>query len=122
MKDIKFSSFCFLLAFLFLSAAGFVFAEALPESRLDYLETSAPYYPDIARRNGWQGMVILKALIDEGGRCSGVFVEKTSGYDILDRSAVRAVQKWKFSPAHFGTTAYTSMTHIPIQFVLTDQR
>ncbi len=98
------------------------YSESIFEPKLDYLETSAPKYPEVARRNGWQGTVVLKALIEENGQCSKLRVEKSSGHKILDYSAMNAVKNWKFIPARLGPSTYASVALIPIHFTLKDTR
>lgn len=49
-------------------------------------------YPAIARRKGWQGTVTLRLLIEPDGRISRLQVDRTSGYPVLDRAAVKSLQ------------------------------
>ena len=88
--------------------------------KLDYLKTSAPVYPMLARKHGWQGTVVLKVLVKGDGSCAQVRVEQSSGHAALDESAVEAVKKWKFSPARLGNSSYTSLAQVPIRFVLAE--
>ena len=90
------------------------------ESKLDYLSLSPPEYPKLARAKGWEGTVLLKVLVDENGRPSGVWIEKSSGYPLLDFSAQKAVQKWKFYPAQHEHIPYACLTFVPVQFVLSE--
>ncbi len=62
----------------------------------------APPYPPRAERAGWQGLVVLRLRVDEGGRVVGATVETSSGHDVLDRAALEAVRTWRFRP---GTRA-----------------
>ncbi|ADO44647.1 TonB family protein [Hydrogenobacter thermophilus TK-6] len=50
-------------------------------------------YPLIARKMGWEGRVVVCFLLRSDGRVENVHVEKSSGYEILDKSAVSTVQK-----------------------------
>ena len=92
------------------------------EIKLDYLQVSAPFYPAVARVRGWEGTVILKALVEKDGTCSQVAVEKSSGYNVLDEAAVKAVKEWEFSPARFGNSPYATLTKIPVRFILADRK
>ena len=96
-------------------------SQLLPEAKIDYHAISIPVYPEIARKQGWEGTVILKVLVEEDGSCKHVAVEKSSGYDALDHSAVRAVKEWKFTPARLGSTSYAALTRIPIRFALAEK-
>ena len=49
-------------------------------------------YPSIARLNGQEGKVILKAVIRSDGQLADVFVQKSSGYSALDAAAIEAVK------------------------------
>ncbi len=51
------------------------------------------FYPLLARRNGWEGKVILALDINLGGRIQNVQVKAGSGHAILDRSALDAVSR-----------------------------
>ena len=44
-------------------------------------------YPAIARRKGWQGVVKLELHIEADGSITGLQVDETSGYSILDKAA-----------------------------------
>lgn len=50
-------------------------------------------YPPFARYRGWQGEVLLGFAIDLDGRLSHIRVARSSGYDILDKSALDSLQK-----------------------------
>ena len=47
-------------------------------------------YPSIARLNGQEGKVILKAVIRSDGQLADVVVQKSSGYSALDAAAIEA--------------------------------
>ena len=49
-------------------------------------------YPSIARLNGQEGKVILKAVIRSDGQLAEVFVQRSSGYSALDEAAIEAVK------------------------------
>jgi len=81
----------------------------------------SPIYPQVARQNGWEGLVQLKVLVETDGLPSQILIEKNSGYDILDESAVRAVRQWHFIPAQKGAMKFSSWVTIPIRFRLIDE-
>ena len=62
------------------------------------LSGAAPVYTELARRSRVTGTVIVEAIIDEQGNVTNVRVLKGLPMG-LDRSAVEAVQTWKFKPA-----------------------
>ncbi|HET7636018.1 MAG TPA: energy transducer TonB [Burkholderiales bacterium] len=84
----------------------------------DYLRNPAPAYPVLARRLGHAGKVLLRVLVDGGGRPQKVEIKKSSGYQRLDQSALDAVRKWRFVPAREADHAVASWVTIPIIFKL----
>ncbi len=83
-----------------------------------YAENPRPLYPREARRKGYQGEVLLKVQVLSNGTVGEVEVKRSSGYELLDHSAITAVKAWKFSPARKGETPITAWVHIPIAFQL----
>ncbi len=56
-----------------------------------------PSYPDIARRWGHEGTVLMEITISENGAVSDAVIIESSGYAELDKAALKAVlKKWKF--------------------------
>jgi protein TonB len=49
-------------------------------------------YPWLARKRGWQGMVTLSLKIHDNGDLTHWRISKTSGYSLLDRSALKAAR------------------------------
>jgi protein TonB len=47
-------------------------------------------------------------------------VDRSSGHDMLDESAIEAVKKWRFIPAKRGETPVASSVIVPIIFTLRD--
>lgn len=52
-------------------------------------------YPLRARKRGWQGEVTVAFYIKEGGLLNNIRLTKSSGYSVLDRSALSAIGKLK---------------------------
>lgn len=50
-------------------------------------------YPLIARRRGWEGVVRLSVTVQPDGELAAIRIVRSSGYDVLDRSAVAALQR-----------------------------
>jgi protein TonB len=50
-------------------------------------------YPWLARKRGWQGSVTLSLRVDENGELSDWAVSRTSGYAVLDRSALDCARR-----------------------------
>jgi protein TonB len=49
-------------------------------------------YPSTARLNGWEGRVVLRAVIRADGHLAHVTVQRSSGYDALDRAAMETIR------------------------------
>lgn len=50
-------------------------------------------YPVIAQRRGWEGQVVLRFMVAPEGRLEQIQIAKTSGYDVLDQAARRALER-----------------------------
>ena len=81
-------------------------------------EMHRPVYPESARREGREGSVLLRVLIDDQGRSKQVEVNHSSGSDALDRAAAEAIKRWRFHPARHGQNPVESWVRIPIEFRL----
>lgn len=91
---------------------------ALQESTPAYFQNPAPLYPLLAKEQGWEGVVVLKVLVQADGRVGRVYVLRSSGYKILDESALKAVNEWRFLAARLGSLSFSSWVKIPIRFLL----
>jgi len=101
------------------TGAGFAHGDShLTQAR--YRETPKPLYPERARKEGQQGQVLLRVLVDQEGRTKLVEVSRSSGSETLDQAAIEAIRLWRFSPARYGDKPVESWVRIPIDFRLTD--
>jgi len=64
-------------------------------SRIHYEIKNHFRYPMLARRNGWQGKVILGLSVNSQGSIKNAHIKVSSGYRILDNSALKALIKVK---------------------------
>ncbi len=85
-----------------------------------YAYSPKPEYPDGARREGKEGRVLLRVLVDAEGRSKSIQVTGSSGNEALDQSAAEAIKRWRFSPARYGDEPVASWVRIPIDFRLTE--
>lgn len=91
----------------------------LQGAQLRYAVAPPPAYPRDAMREGAQGTVMLRVLVDVDGRPIQVAVERSSGHRSLDREAVRQVQqRWRFEPALRDGRAVQAWGLVPIGFTL----
>jgi protein TonB len=84
----------------------------------NYGTNPKPKYPSIATSRGWEGTVYLLVEVSVEGLSEKVTVQRSSGYESLDDSAIEAVEKWKFIPAKRGDIAVSSSVVVPINFIL----
>lgn len=89
-----------------------------PTSPAAYLSNPAPGYPDAARRQRQQGTVLLRVLVSAEGRAVEVQLAQSSGVSSLDEAALRAVRRWRFTPARQRGQAITAWVRVPIRFSL----
>jgi periplasmic protein TonB len=88
--------------------------------QVSYAYAPKPEYPAPARREGKEGRVLLRVLVDEQGKSKSVEIDNSSGSEALDRAAAEAIKRWRFSPARYGNKSVESWVKIPIDFRLTD--
>jgi len=89
-------------------------------SQARYRDTPRPDYPESARREGREGRVLLRVLVDDQGRSKQVEINSSSGSDALDRAAAEAIRRWRFHPAFHGDKPVESWLRIPIEFRLAE--
>lgn len=90
-------------------------------SRASYAHNPKPEYPERARREGWEGTVLLRVLVDQQGKPKRIEVSRGSGFDTLDRAAMETVKNWRFHPARYGEEQMESWVKVPIIFRLADR-
>ena len=93
----------------------------ISKSKVGLGRTIPPVYPRIARESGWEGTVVVRVAVQPDGHPERIEVRKSSGHTVLDKAAVEAVKKWKFSPAKDGNIPIRSVVEIPINFDLRKQ-
>ncbi|MGH7197568.1 MAG: TonB family protein [Candidatus Omnitrophota bacterium] len=94
---------------------------AQTEAKPNYLKNPPPLYPEAARRLGQEGLVVLEVRVSRSGLPDTVEVKQSSGYRLLDETAVKSVRRWKFHPARIGTLPIESVVEVPIRFQLKEE-
>lgn len=84
----------------------------------NYKVNPKPDYPMIARRRGYEGEVLVKVWVLKNGKVGDTELEKPSGYNILDDSALDAVKEWEFIPGTVNGKTISSWVTVPITFRL----
>ena len=98
---------------------GPVVTGPLPSATLEYVRATSPRYPVNELRNGVQGTVMLRVLVDVDGTPLSVTVESSSGNRNLDKAALQHVLKtWRFKPAMQNGQAVQAYGLVPIAFSL----
>jgi len=87
-----------------------------------YRKNPRAAYPRLARRRGYQGVVILEALVGRDGTPRKVRVFRSSGYRSLDNAAAAAVKKWSFTPGSENGNPIDMWVKIPVRFQLVNSR
>jgi protein TonB len=77
-----------------------------------------PIYPNMSKRLGEQGTVVLRVLVKADGNAGEVEVKSSSSYPRLDQAAIDAVKTWRFNPAKIDGKAIDEWYQVPIPFKL----
>lgn len=85
-----------------------------------YLNNPAPPYPKRARKRKQQGVVLLLVSVNGEGRVERLRIEKSSGYEALDESALLTVRNWRFIAARRLNEAVAAEVLVPIRFQLNE--
>lgn len=75
-------------------------------------------YPAKARRFNWQGTVVMILLVDKSGKVTEAVLEKSSGYDLLDKSALEYGSKILFHPYEKNNNLESFRVRLPVRFQL----
>lgn len=81
-------------------------------SDLDIVRGAKPIYPLASRRRGEEGTVLIYVRLSHDGAVVEAKVYKSSGYEQLDESALKAVKRWVFK------TSKESELLVPVIFKL----
>jgi TonB family protein len=98
------------------SETEFIPLEIMPE--MIYQEQ--PVYPEEAEKAKIEGTVYIKALIDSEGKVVEAKVGKSSGHELLDKSAVKAAYECKFKPGVQKDKPVASWVTYKVDFKLGD--
>jgi protein TonB len=77
-------------------------------------------YPEVAKRSGLEGKVIISALIDVDGKVLKTRIEKAD-YDVFKQPAIDALMKARFTPARQNGEPVKLWYTVPISFKLSDK-
>jgi protein TonB len=77
-----------------------------------------PRYPRSAQRRGIEGVAVYEIWLDEDGNQIKQILLESSGAEMLDISALRAIKQWQFSPHISGGQPVAHRVQIPVRFKL----
>ena len=93
-----------------------------PSSDAAYLKNPTPFYPELARRRGMEGVVRLLVSVRRDGSVDKVLVSHSSGHKVLDAAALNSVKRWRFTPASEDGNPVAATIEVPIRFSLNSGR
>lgn len=70
-------------------------------------------YPLIAQEMRMRGLVIIECTVGPNGHVISAYVKKSSGFDILDNSALVSIEQWRFPEQD-----KSMRIEIPVRFIL----
>lgn len=76
-----------------------------------------PVYPEFARKAGIEGTVLVEVIVDTTGYVIDAKVVKKL-HQLLDTEAVKAVRKWRYTPARQRDRPVRVRVHQPVRFSL----
>jgi periplasmic protein TonB len=88
----------------------------VPATRPKIIGNVMVEYPDIARKNRWEGRAIVLHQINESGELENISVEKSSGHTELDDAALAAFRNVRFEPAIKDGKPVLGTIRYPITF------
>ena len=78
-------------------------------------------YPPLARQHGWNGKVVLSVTVDSSGILKHVHLAQSSGYEILDQSALTTMQQvQRIADAQYGFDSSDMELELPVIYRLRD--
>ncbi len=87
-------------------------------ARPKYKENPSPYYPRIARRRGYEGRTLLRVEVLESGNVGQIEIAESSGFDVLDKAALKSVEEWTFIPGTRNGKEIRQWVDVPVRFDL----
>ena len=79
---------------------------------------SIPDYPAKSVENAEQGTAIVSVYILKNGRVGQAKIEQSTGFQMLDASALAAVSQWIFEPAASSSQITEAWFKMPVKFQL----
>lgn len=90
------------------------------EASPDPQASPPPAYPRAAKRQRYEGQVLIWVAVGIEGTVQALGIEKSSGYRSLDQAALSAISRWDFIPALEEGRPVPGRTEVLISFQLID--
>ena len=87
-------------------------------SSVEYIKAPQLVYPNMSRRLGESGTVVLRILINEKGLPEQILVHKSTGYSNLDEAGRQAAMRALFKPMIENGKAVPVYVLVPLTFQL----
>jgi protein TonB len=94
----------------------------IPPEALDNARNRHPNYPEVSRRRGEQGVVLVELFVDPSGRVAEVRLLESSGFAALDAATLGALRDWRFRPAERAGLPVAARIIHPVHFRLETAR
>jgi periplasmic protein TonB len=90
----------------------------LPMSEGDYLSNPKPPFPAMSKRMGEQGSVKVRIYVGADGLPKKAELQKSSGFERLDKAALDAVMQWRYIPGKRGGVPEDLWMSTTVSFIL----
>ncbi|MCF8777598.1 energy transducer TonB [Vibrio sp. IRLE0018] len=77
-----------------------------------------PKYPRVAQKRGIEGTALFEIWLDEQGHLVKLLLINSSGAQVLDDAAQKAIKQWRFSPHSENGIKMPSRVKVPVRFSL----
>lgn len=109
-----------LLVVTAMALIGCASGPSVTKPRVAAASSCVPRYPAEAKRNGMQGKVVARVMVESSGTVSEVEIVQTSGFPVLDRAAVEAARYQRYDPGTVSGAPSAMWTEFSVRFVLRD--
>jgi TonB family protein len=81
---------------------------------------TTPEYPNEARRQAWEGVVIVELHVDHSGYPCRVALLRGSGHGAIDKAVLDSVRGWRLQPATTGGRPVETLYVGRVEYLLSD--
>jgi periplasmic protein TonB len=92
------------------------------DEKIRVLQNYEPPYPPGALRREEEGTVYVRITVTPQGRVTDASIERSSGFNELDQTALKAIRNWRFAAAKRGGQSVATSAVVPVVFKIRDRR